>query len=304
MKLSFVAVALLVALANARVVPTSDTALEILARDTGLNITYADDTFSDGNEPSTVSTNAEPSKFDKAVEIGRTLDSAMKSKDSVARWFFKSYPNFQDTCQSPFDGDGREELKKWGFDDSDALSDGVKNDCDFDKYHNIKVAFDELGLDTRAKTNGGPNECFKVNHRDGPAEANQYYDVCGKEYRVSPPLALHEALLTPSIGHRSYIRIRGKSKWNARSNERYEPNVLRREIHVDAETKPRRASSHRLNFRHRVGNVESGRNRRQESQISCCHPGHECWISRDLQKCTWKSQPSTKRVQTLAWTRF
>jgi hypothetical protein len=216
MKLSVVAVALLAALSNARVVPTSDTALDILARDTGLNLTYSDDPFSDENEPSTVFTNAEPSKFDKAVEIGRILDSAMKSKDSVARWFFKSYPNFQDTCQSPFDGDGREDLKKWGFDDSDALSDGIKNDCDFDKYHNIKAAFDELGLDTRAKKDGGPNQCFKVNHRDGPAikrkedgtlpsEANQYYDVCGKEYRASIPPALRVTSLTVSIGYRSYI---------------------------------------------------------------------------------------------------
>lgn len=120
----------------------------------------------------------------------------MRSKDSVARWFFKDFPQFAETCQSPFTGDGKAELAKWGFDDSDALSATVAKECDFDGYHKIKAAFDELGLDTRSSKDGGPNHCFKVNHRDGvaikrnedgslPSEAKQYYDVCGKEYRVT-----------------------------------------------------------------------------------------------------------------------
>ena len=194
---------LIATLAAAGVVPSSDTSLQNFADRTDKAL--SNDTFRDSSSSSTAHTNAEPSKFDKAAEIGRTLDAAMRSKDSIARWFFKDLPNFHETCQSPFDGDGREELKKWGFDDSEELSKDIEKDCDFDKYHGIKTAFDELGLDTGAAKNGGPNKCFKINHCDGPvikrlpdgtlpSEANQYYEVCGKEYRVSSVSQYEESI--------------------------------------------------------------------------------------------------------------
>ncbi|KAG9384896.1 hypothetical protein A1F94_004443 [Pyrenophora tritici-repentis] len=188
MKRPFVALLLLTAVIHARVALPSETSLENVTRNLGFNINRVD-------EASFVHTNAEISKFEKSVEIGRTLSSASKTKDSVARWFFRNSPNFADTCQSPFDGDGREELKKWGFDDRDELSKGVEKECDFDNYHHIKSAFEELGLDTKAAKDGGPNYCFKIDHRNGPAikrnpdgslppEEYQYYDVCGKTYRA------------------------------------------------------------------------------------------------------------------------
>jgi len=135
-------------------------------------------------------------KWEKAVNDGRTLYHAMLSKDSIARWFFKDFPDFAETVQSPFDGDLRDKLKEWGYKDDDELSKAIEKDCDFDAYHNIKPAFNELGLDTRAKKDGGPNQGFRVDHQDGPAikrkddgslpgGENQYYDVCGKKYRVS-----------------------------------------------------------------------------------------------------------------------
>jgi hypothetical protein len=79
-------------LASARVVPSPDTQLiENLTHSLQLEVIYADDTFLDYSEPSTAGTAADPpTKFDKAVEIGRTLNNAMRSKDSVARWFFKA----------------------------------------------------------------------------------------------------------------------------------------------------------------------------------------------------------------------
>ncbi|KAL1797105.1 hypothetical protein ACET3X_003711 [Alternaria dauci] len=137
-----------------------------------------------------------PTKFEKAVSTGQTLDFAMRSKDSVARWFFKDFPQFANTCQSPFTGDGRAELATWGFDDSDALSATVEKECDFDAYHKIKAAFEELGLDTRASRDGGPNRCFKVNHRDGvaikrdgegklPVEGRQVYEATGATYEFA-----------------------------------------------------------------------------------------------------------------------
>jgi len=205
MKLHILTIAVIATLASTHVLPPSDISLTNLTYSANLKDTpihHVAATF----DPSTVHTTADPpppnAKYDKAVSTGQTLDSAMKSKDNIARWIFKDFPQYTETCQSPFTGDGRADLAKWGFDDSDALSEKIKNDCDFDAYHKIKAAFDEIGLDTKAAKDGGPNRCFKVNHRDGPAikrdekgelpnEVKQYYDVCGREYRVcfpSPPL--------------------------------------------------------------------------------------------------------------------
>jgi hypothetical protein len=207
-----------------------------------------------------------PTKFEKAVSIGLTLNSAMKSKDSVARWFFKDFPQFAETCQSPFTGDGRAELATWGYDDSDALSATVAKECDFDVYHGIKAAFDELGLDTKGSKDGGPNHCFKVcriskgkmqglltacvallqvNHRDGvaikrnpdgslPNEAKQFYDVCGKTYQVSPNTPHHERralTLFLHSGNRRYLRVRRKPTRSHRPHEHHVPFLLRKNIH-------------------------------------------------------------------------
>jgi len=206
MKIHILTLAVLATLASTHVLPPNSSPFTNLnyysanLKDTPID--HAANTF----DPSTVHTAADPpppnAKFDKAVSTGQTLDSAMKSKDNIARWLFKDFPQYAETCQSPFTGDGRADLAKWGFDDSDALSEKIKNECDFDAYHKIKAAFDEIGLDTKAAKDGGPNRCFKVNHRDGPAikrdekgelpnEAKQYYDVCGMEYRV------HSTLIQP-----------------------------------------------------------------------------------------------------------
>ncbi|KAI4941226.1 hypothetical protein J4E91_010916 [Alternaria rosae] len=168
MKLNILIIAVIATLASTHVLTPNDSPLTNLTYDADLKETL----IANAVDISTVHTAADRppnAKFDKAVSTGQTLDSAMKSKDSVARWFFKDYPQYAETCQSPFTGDGRTDLAKWGFDESEALSAKVANECDFDAYHKIKAAFDEIGLDTKAAKDGGPNHCFKVNHRDGPA---------------------------------------------------------------------------------------------------------------------------------------
>ena len=74
----------------------------------------------------------------------------MKSKYSVARWFFKNYPDFAETVQSPFDGDLREKLKEWGYDDSEELSKKLDKDCDFDV--SLPKATNQLCNDDQAVT--------------------------------------------------------------------------------------------------------------------------------------------------------
>ena len=194
MHLYLILFAVLAALATARVVPPEIAPHSNITDIYNFNATEVEDASFDWSKIAIAATNADGA-FDKAVEQGRTLYVAMRSKDSVARWFFKNYPNFAETVQSPFDGDLRAELKQWGYWDDDESSKDIQDECDFDKYHHMKAAFEELGLDTRAKIDGGPNSCFRIDHQDGPnikrnedntlpSMPNQYYDVCGKEYRV------------------------------------------------------------------------------------------------------------------------
>ena len=194
MKPHLAVLASLAALATAEIVSPSDGPLGQLTHSDKLKITETDDLV-DWRELTTGVADAD-SAWDKAVETGRTLHNAMRSKDSIARWFFKNYPDFAETVQSPFDGDLREKLREWGYNDNEELSKTIEKDCDFDAYHKMKDAFKELNLDTKAKKDGGPNQCFRIDHHSGPnvkrkddgtlpGEGNQYYDVCGKEYRVS-----------------------------------------------------------------------------------------------------------------------
>lgn len=97
--------------------------------------------------------------------------------------------------QSPWDGDLRNELRKWGYKDDFEGSNAIDNQCDFKKQHEMTDTFKEIGVDTRSAGQGGPNHCFYVTHNDGPIvhrnedgelpyHDEQYYPVDGKDYRV------------------------------------------------------------------------------------------------------------------------
>lgn len=133
--------------------------------------------------------------WDKAKELGRKLRIGMIKDDKEAAQLFD--PNSK-TVQSVFDGDLKETLEKWGYNEPPPEKTKIDKECDFDAYHHIKTAFDDLGIDTRSKGNGGPNECFEIDHANGPkvlrdengqlppVEKQKYIDEsCGKEYRVS-----------------------------------------------------------------------------------------------------------------------
>ncbi|CAN9220041.1 unnamed protein product [Alternaria sp. RS040] len=97
--------------------------------------------------------------------------------------------------QSPWDGDLKPELRKWGYLDDDNHHAMNDNSCDFSKHH-IKRAFDALGIDPRSARKGGPNHCFMLEHRFGPTVildkngempniSKQRYEADGKMYRVT-----------------------------------------------------------------------------------------------------------------------
>ncbi|KAG9186415.1 hypothetical protein G6011_02971 [Alternaria panax] len=196
MKLHLLPIFVLAALAPAHILPPPNP-LTNLTHDANLHDSISSNATTSSSSILALHPRANPpTKYEKAIDIGRTLISAMKSKDRVARWFFKDFPQYAETCQSPYKGDGKAELATWGYDDSAALSKTVEKECDFDVYHKIKEVFDDLGLDTRGSKDGGPNHCFKINHQDGPAikrnedgslpsESKQFYDVCGKTYQAT-----------------------------------------------------------------------------------------------------------------------
>lgn len=127
----------------------------------------------------------------KAKSRGVQLTKAMMLSDQEAAamlsWRY---------TQSPWDGDLRPELRKWGCRDDFEKDEEVDKQCDFDKTHEMADAFKDLNVDPRSAGQGGPNRCFYVEHKDGPAVARdedgelpwpeeQVYDIDGKMLQVS-----------------------------------------------------------------------------------------------------------------------
>jgi hypothetical protein len=149
--------------------------------------------------------------WDKAIISGGNLWAGMRSDDRKASFFFRTDPHSPDpllqSVQSLYDGDLKDTLLKWGYNENDELNAKIDKECDFDTYHHIKRAFNELGMKTESSGKGGPNHCFEINHFDGPkvmkdkdnklpgmAEQKYTDESCGKEYRVSYPTSPHITL--------------------------------------------------------------------------------------------------------------
>jgi len=132
---------------------------------------------------------AEPT-WCKAKSRGVKLIKAMMMNDQDAAATL-AWPY----VQSPWDGDLKPELRKWGYLDDDKNHAEVDGECDFDKAHEMGDTFKDLQIDPRSKGNGGPNQCFYVEHMNGPTvihdedgklpfEEDQHYQADNKDYRV------------------------------------------------------------------------------------------------------------------------
>ena len=69
------------------------------------------------------------------------------------------------TAESPFDGDLIDKLREWGYNDNnDALAKQADPECNFESRdgHMLKKAFGDLGIETKSKGQGGPNQCFLI----------------------------------------------------------------------------------------------------------------------------------------------
>lgn len=127
----------------------------------------------------------------KAKSRGAKLIKAMMMNDQEAQTTL-AWPYLQ----SPWDGDLKPELKKWGYKDDDEGHKDVDDQCDFDKTHEMADAFKDLKVDPRSAGDGGPNHCFFVEHMNGdvvirnedgelPFPEDQRYNADGKKYQAS-----------------------------------------------------------------------------------------------------------------------
>lgn len=126
----------------------------------------------------------------KAKSRGVKLIKAMMMDDAEAQTLL-SWPYLE----SPWDGDLKSELRKWGYNDDDEKNKENDDQCDFDKTHEMSEAFSALKVDPRSAGQGGPNHCFYIEHMNGPTvirdedgdlpfEEDQHYKVDGKDYQV------------------------------------------------------------------------------------------------------------------------
>lgn len=191
---------LLSALVGARVVPGSGPGPFrqdfILALGPKSNASTAKEASFDSTDPVTAAA-GDNDPWTLSVARGTKLLVGMKSSDAIAA----SAYGLDKTAESPFDGDLISKLREWGYNDNTpAMQKTVDKECNMASTsgHMLSKTFLDLGLDTKSKANGGPNQCFQIEHYDGPTvikepdgslpqKAQQYYKVpgCDTKYRVT-----------------------------------------------------------------------------------------------------------------------
>jgi hypothetical protein len=128
--------------------------------DFGLNVTSAPTPLLKARAPD--------DKWTLSVQRGAKLLQGMQASDKEAAALY----GLGETAESPFDGDLHDTLISWGWNDNtEAMQKKHDRECDMDSPtgNMLKSCFAELGLGTKSKGQGGPNECFQIEHFDGPA---------------------------------------------------------------------------------------------------------------------------------------
>jgi hypothetical protein len=120
----------------------------------------------------------------------------MKASDKNAAALY----SLGETAESHFDENLHDILDSWGWNDNtEPIQSKHDRECDVESPTDnmLKSCFAELGLGTKSKGQGGPNECFRIEHFDGPAvilkedgtrpeKKDQYYKApCGIIMRVT-----------------------------------------------------------------------------------------------------------------------
>lgn len=179
-------------LIDARVVPGLSRQDFSFANDNTLNATAAEEQAFVSNDTVTATADL----WRESIDRGTKLLTGMKSSDSNAAALY-GFPT--DTAESPFDGPLVDKLREWGYNDNTpAMQKLHDKECNMASAsgHMLSKTFTALGMGTASKGNGGPNECFQIEHHSGPTvlknpdgtmpdKASQFYPVCGTTYRVT-----------------------------------------------------------------------------------------------------------------------
>jgi len=130
-----------------------------------------------------------PFEWNKAWCKGGKLLQAMIKDEAQAT-------PFVDPVRSKWDGDLRSPFRTWGYNE-------VTEEYDYLCYfgpgikggHNVQRAFEELGIGIESSSKGGPNQCFHIEHMNGPTvirppsnemppEDDQFYNAGGRRLKV------------------------------------------------------------------------------------------------------------------------
>ncbi|XPS70486.1 Mitochondrial import inner membrane translocase subunit tim8 [Ascochyta lentis] len=189
------ALALLLAFVGARVVPGTDTLQgnRTLALVKSFNTSTAKEQFFDS--AASINTVADQDPWTLSVARGTKLLQGMKSSDAAAATLY----GLDSTAESPFDGTLTSKLLEWGYNDNTPAMQKLHDaECNMasPSGHMLSRTLLDLGLPTTPKSQGGPNECFHIEHFDSPAmtktptgffppKTNQFYTVCDTSYRAT-----------------------------------------------------------------------------------------------------------------------
>lgn len=125
--------------------------------------------------------------WQKAFCRGSQFSMAMIKNEAQARPYCTP-------VRSPWDGDLKEAFATWNYRE---VPGHRANLCDFGRGgQELQRAFAELGIGTASSEDGGPNQCFYIEHMYGPntipqqdgswpPPSHQYYMVGKTKYRVS-----------------------------------------------------------------------------------------------------------------------
>lgn len=231
---------LLIAFVAGKAVPdqTHDPSPNDLDHDSDFNTTAVKSLELYGyDEPATAVDGDDP--WSLSVRRGAKLLQGMKASNKDAATLY----NMGNSAESPYDGDLHTTLTSWGYNDnSPALAAHVDKECNMDSPsgHMLKNTFAELGMSTKPKSQGGPNECFQIEHYDSPSvildddgtrpdKIHQYYNSpCGSEFRITG--AEHTVGINAESGAVYAMSIRSPAKaartlWRRAPKEEELPHI-------------------------------------------------------------------------------
>jgi hypothetical protein len=131
---------------------------------------------------------ASPADWEKFTLKGGALICALKGTDQTAGRQIKDSRSPPSEI-SVWSGNLKQELHDWYWHELNPTSEG----CQLDDNWKVPATMRALGLDGKAKSAGGNNVCYRIEHWDPNKEENgrqipainQWYQVDGNSYRVS-----------------------------------------------------------------------------------------------------------------------